>query len=147
MKNDRKIKKNQFSTNSYKTQQRITEKEGQIAKKKKKKILYRCWHWTQERSEGTPSVAFKVLLIKSEINSINLFSFNCLTSSIRGTNNQIRNKCYKSVHLQLFDVKFLLSEEHIFCKQNRIVVYGRASIVLGFQLTWENDDLLSSRHN
>ena len=37
MKNDRKIKKNQFSTNSYKTQQRITEKEGQIAKKKKKK--------------------------------------------------------------------------------------------------------------
>ena len=38
MKNDREIKKNQFSTNSYKTQQRITEKEGQIAKKKKKKI-------------------------------------------------------------------------------------------------------------
>ena len=36
MKNDREIKKNQFSTNSYKTQQRITEKEGQIAKKKKK---------------------------------------------------------------------------------------------------------------
>ena len=34
MKNDRKTKKNQFSTNSYKTQQRITEKEGQIAKKK-----------------------------------------------------------------------------------------------------------------
>ena len=33
MKNDRKTKKNQFSTNSYKTQQRITEKEGQIAKK------------------------------------------------------------------------------------------------------------------
>ena len=39
MKNDRKIKKNQFSTNSYKTQQRITEKEGQIAKKKKKKYF------------------------------------------------------------------------------------------------------------
>ena len=30
-----KQKKNQFSTNSYQTQQRITEKEGQIAKKKK----------------------------------------------------------------------------------------------------------------
>ena len=77
--------------------------------------------------------------------------------SIRGTNNQIWNRFYKSVHLQLFNVKykfvqlqlfhvkFLFPEEHIFCKQKRTAVYGRASLVLGFQLTWENDDLLSSR--
>ena len=46
----------------------------------------------------------------------------------------------------MFVVKFLFSEEHTFCKQKRTVVYGRASLVSGFQLTWENDDLLSSRH-
>ena len=93
-----------------------------------------------------------------------------LKCSIRGTNNQIRNRFYKSVHLelfnvkykfvylqlfnikykfvqlQLFDDKFLFSEEHTFCKQKRTVVYGRASLVSGSQLTQENDDLLSSRH-
>ena len=80
-----------------------------------------------------------------------------LKCSIRGTTNQIRNKLYKSVHLQLFnvkykfvqfqlfDVKFLFSEEHIFRKQKRMDVYGRASLVSGFQLNQENDDLLSSR--
>ena len=90
--------------------------------------------------------------------------------SIRGTNNQIQNRFYESVHLQLFnvkyrfvylqlfngkykfiqlqlfDVKFLFSEEHIFRKQKRTDVYGRASLVSGFQLNRENDDLLSSRH-
>ena len=81
-----------------------------------------------------------------------------LKCSIRGTNKQIRNRFYKSVHLelfnvkykfvqlQLFDDKFLFSEEHTFCKQKRTVVYGRASLVSGSQLTQENDDLLSSRH-
>ena len=76
----------------------------------------------------------------------------------RSTSNQIRNRFYKSVHrqlfnvkykfvqLQLFDVKLLYSEEHTFRKQKRTVVYGRAYLVLGFQLTRENDDLLSSRH-
>ena len=39
MKNDRKTEKSQFSTNSYNTQKRITEKEGQIAKKKKNKYF------------------------------------------------------------------------------------------------------------
>ena len=39
MKNDRKTEKSQFSTNSYNTQKRIIEKEGQIAKKKKINIL------------------------------------------------------------------------------------------------------------
>ena len=94
-----------------------------------------------------------------------------LKCSIRGTNKQIRNRFYKSVHLelfnvkykfvylqlfnvkykfvqlQLFDVKFSLSEEHIFRNHKRTVVYGRASLVLGFQLTRENDDLLSRDTN
>ena len=41
---------------------------------------YICYN--QGRSEGTSSVAFKVLIIKSEIDFINLFIFNCLTSNI-----------------------------------------------------------------
>ena len=36
----------------------------------------------QGRSEGTSSVAFEVLIIKSEIDFINLFIFNCLMSNI-----------------------------------------------------------------
>ena len=52
---------------------------------------------------------------------------------------------YKFVHLQLFDVKFLFYEKHIFRKQKRTAVYGRASVVSDFKLTWENDDLFSSR--
>ena len=31
-------------------------------------------------------------------------------------------------------------------KYERTAVYGRASLVLDFKLTWENDDLLSLRH-
>ena len=46
----------------------------------------------------------------------------------------------------MFVIKFLFSEEHTFCKQKRTVVYGRASLVSGFQLIRENDDLLSPRH-
>ena len=42
------------------------------------------------------------------------------------------NVKYKFVQLQLFDIKFLFSEEHVFCKQKRTVVYGRASLVSGF---------------
>ena len=53
---------------------------------------------------------------------------------------------YKFVYLQLFGIKILFSKEHIFRKQKRTVVYGRASLVSDFQLTRENDDLLSSRH-
>ena len=59
---------------------------------------------------------------------------------------QLFNVKYKFIQLQLFDVEFLFSEEHIFRKQKRTDVYGRASLVLGFQLNRENDDLLSSRH-
>ena len=36
----------------------------------------------QGRSEGTSSVAFEVLIIKSEIDFINRLIFNCLTSNI-----------------------------------------------------------------
>ena len=36
----------------------------------------------QGRSEGTSSVAFEVLIIKSEIDFINLFIFNCLMSNV-----------------------------------------------------------------
>ena len=59
---------------------------------------------------------------------------------------QLFNVKYKFIQLQLFDVKFLFSEEHIFRKQKRTDVYGCASLVLGFQLNQENDGLLSSRH-
>ena len=94
----------------------------------------------------------------------------CLKCSIQGTNNQIQNRFCKSVHLQLFnvkykfaylqlfnvkykfvqlqlsDVKFLFSEEQFFRKQKITVVYGRTSLVSSFQLTRRNDDLLSLRH-
>ena len=56
------------------------------------------------------------------------------------------NAKYKSIQLQLFDVEFLFSEEHIFRKQKRTDVYGRASLVSGLQLNREHEDLLSSRH-
>ena len=53
---------------------------------------------------------------------------------------------YKFVYLQLFGIKILFSKEHIFRKQKRTVVYGRASLVSGFQLIQENANLLSSKH-
>ena len=59
---------------------------------------------------------------------------------------QLFNVKYKYVQLQLLDVKFLISKKLIFCKQERTGDYGRASLVSGFKLTQENDDLLSSRH-
>ena len=79
--------------------------------------------------------------------------------STRGTNNQLVNrfnkfvysiqlfnvKC-KFVHLQLFTVKFLFTENHIFRKQKRTAVYGHVSLVLDLKLARENDELLSSRH-
>ena len=37
---------------------------------------------SQGRSEGILSVVFEVLIIKSEIDFINLFIFNCVTSNI-----------------------------------------------------------------
>ena len=87
----------------------------------------------QRRSKGTSSVAYEVLIIKFEIDFINLSIFNCLTSNI-----------------DLFIFNYLASKfyfpNNIFRKQKRTVVYGRASLVSGFHLIQENDDLLSSKH-
>ena len=83
-----------------------------------------------------------------------------LKCSIRGTNNQLRNRFYEFVHLQLFnvackfvhlqlfdDVKFFFSQIFvIFRKQQRTADYRRAYLVSDFKLTRENYDLLSSRH-
>ena len=66
----------------------------------------------QGRSEGTSSVAFEVLIINCQIYFINSFIFNCLTL----------NK--KLFFFKLFDVKFLFTENHVFHKQKRTVVYG-----------------------
>ena len=63
-------------------------------------------------SEGTSSVAFKVLIINCQIYFINSFIFNCLTLNI------------KLFIFKLFDVKFLFSENHVFRKQKRTAVYG-----------------------
>ena len=86
----------------------------------------------QGRSEGTSSLAFEVLKINCQIYFINLFIFNRLTLNI------------KMFVFKLFDVKFLFSENHVFCKQKRTAClwsYGRASLVSNFKLTRENDDL------
>ena len=88
----------------------------------------------QGRSEGTSSAAFEVLIINCQIYFINLFIFNLLTLN--------RNLFI----FNLFAIKFLFSKNHIFRKQQRTAVYGRASLVSDFKLTRENDDLLSSRH-
>ena len=66
----------------------------------------------QQRSEGTSSVAFEVLIINCKIYFIYLFIFNCLTLNI------------KLFIFKLFDVKFLFSENHVFRKQKRTAVYG-----------------------
>ena len=100
----------------------------------------------QGRTEGAWSIAFEVLKIKSEIDFTNLFVFKCLMSGIILF---IFNCLTSNINLFNFNclnVKLLFSEEHIFRKQQRTVVYGRASLVSGFQLTRRNDDLLSSRH-
>ena len=93
-----------------------------------------------------------------------------LKCSIRGTNNELPkrfykfvhlqlssvndrfvhlrlfNVKYKFVHLQLFGPKLLFSEKHIFRKQKRMAVCGRASVFSGFKLSRENYELLSLRH-
>ena len=88
----------------------------------------------QERSKGTSSVAFEVLIISWQKYFINLFIFNCLTVNII------------FFIFNLFDVKFLFSENHIFYKQKRTAVYGLQSLVSVIKITREKDDLLSSRH-
>ena len=100
----------------------------------------------QGRGKGTSCVAFEVLMIKCEIDFINLFILNCLTSNI---NLFIFNCLTSNINLFNFNCltsSFCFPKNIFFCKQKRTDVYGRASLVLGFQLNRENDDLLSSRH-
>ena len=102
----------------------------------------------QECSKGSSSVAFEVLIINCQIDFMNLFIFNCLTSDIILF---IFNCLRSDINLFIFNCLtlsklFLLSKNHIFVKQKRTAVYGRASLVSDFKLTWENDDLLSPRH-
>ena len=67
-----------------------------------------------------------------QIYFINLFIFNCLTLNI------------KLFIFKMSDVKFLFSENHIFCQQKKTAClwsYGRASLVSDFKPTLENNDL------
>ena len=66
----------------------------------------------QGHSEGTSSVACKVLIINCQIYFVNSFFLHCLTSNI------------KLFIFMFFDVKFLFSENHFFRKQMRTAVYG-----------------------
>ena len=92
------------------------------------------YHRIQGRSEGTSSLAFELLIVKSEIDFVNLFIFNCLTSNISLFN----FNCLSSI--------FCFPKNIFFRKQKRTDVHGRASLFSGVQLNLENDDLLSSRH-
>ena len=86
---------------------------------RRQKGLYLC---EQGRSEGTSSVAFEVLIINCQIYFINLFIFNCLTLNI------------KLFIFKLFDVEFLFSENHVFCKQKERAVYGVMNARPQFQI-------------
>ena len=104
----------------------------------KKLLIAKKWsrikhQWWQGRSEGTSNVAFEGLVIKSEIDFINLYIFNCLTSNI----NLFNFNCSTST---------FFFPKNSFRKQKRTDVYWRASLVSGFQLNRENDNLLCSRH-
>ena len=66
----------------------------------------------QGRSMGNSSLASEVLIINYQIYFINLFVFSYLTLNI------------KLFIFKLFEVKFLFSENHVFCKQKRTAVYG-----------------------
>ena len=66
----------------------------------------------QRCSEGTPSVAFEVLIISCQIYVINLFIFNRLTLNI------------KLFIFKLFNVKFLFSEIMSLANRRERLVYG-----------------------
>ena len=68
---------------------------------------------SQGRSESTSSVAFEVLIINCEIDFINLFVFNCLTS-------------------------IFVFRKHNSRKQKKTAVYGCASLLSYFKLILEN---------
>ena len=96
-------------------------------------VLILLWDIKQGRSsEGTSIVVFEIPIIRNRF--------------YKSVHPEPFNINYEFVQLQLFDINFLFFEEHIFRKQKRTLVYGRASLVLSFQLTRENNDLSSSRH-
>ena len=83
-----------------------------------------------------------------------------LKCSNRGINNQLPNIFYKFIHLPLFNVEHKIVHLQVVTRQIFVFrkpcllqteeneclwSYGRASLVLDFKLTQENDDLLSSR--
>ena len=85
----------------------------------------------------------------------------CLKFSICGTNNQLPNIFYKFVHLQMINIKHKIVHlqvpwRQIFVFQKSCLLqtekngclwtYGRASLVSGFKLIREKDDLLYLRH-
>ena len=88
-----------------------------VAFKSKNNVMENKIESRQGRSEGTSSVAFKILIMNCQIYFISLFIFNCLTLNIN------------VLIFNLFDVPFLFSENNIFCKQKRTAVYGRSSLV------------------
>ena len=67
---------------------------------------------TQARSESTSRVAFKVLIINCQIYFINSLIFSCLTLNI------------KLFVFKLFDLKCLFLENHVYCKEKSMAVYG-----------------------
>ena len=89
------------------------------------------FHRILGRSESTSSLAFEVLMVKSEIDFINLFIFNYFNVKYKFVYLHLFNVKYKFIQLQLFVVKFLFSEEHIFsqaeengCLWTRVLIFG-----------------------
>ena len=90
--------------------------QGGRNRPRKKSLDYVCVI-LQGRSEGDSSVAFEVLIIKSEIDFIDLFIFNCLTSNI---NLFIFN--YLTSNIDLFNFNCLTSN---FCFPKNIFFASR----------------------
>ena len=84
----------------------------------------------QGRSEGTSSVTFETLIIKSEIDFINLFIFNCLTSNINlfifnclTSNINLFNFSYLTSNFIFRRTNFLQAEENG-CLWTRVLSFG-----------------------
>ena len=94
-------------------------------------INYLVTHYV---SRGVARVAFEVLIIKSEIDFINLFIFNCLTSNINLFN------------FSSFSSNFCFPKNIFFASRRERMFMDVPLFYSGFQLNRENNDLLSSRH-
>ena len=84
-------------------------------------VIFRIGVLEKRRSEGISNVAFEVLIINCQIDFINFFIFNCLTSN------------------------FCFPKNHIFRKQKRMT-FSDVPLVLDCKLYGENSDLLSPRN-